>query len=343
MAGPSKANARIEAWCRGDDSVLAAGVDLCKIGPMRNSRWIGTLAVAGILLVGSLEARVFTDDQGRTTEAELAGVYGDDVVLRREGVAMRWPVARLSAADQEYVRGWQTHPPETPRISVRMWQREGLSPEGTFTDEAAAHPGLPDIPGVIEVEKRATYHHYDVDLTHQGSQQAPAVVMSYQLYVLTASGEVVTEVGSAAVPTLEPGKRSTLSTKAVSSTRTKTSSLRLSAGAFGGVSTRQKTQRSQEKFGGGWVRAYAHDGTLVGEAMDLDPEIERMKPAWIAPVRIEAPLLEGGLDGFDTFVRQVKERMTKIQEVLGGLAPPPDPDQPGPPGKLPPGPPPFPR
>ena len=41
------------------------------------------------------EARTFTDDQGGTTEAELTGVVGKDVILQRSGVAIRWPLARL--------------------------------------------------------------------------------------------------------------------------------------------------------------------------------------------------------------------------------------------------------
>ena len=144
-------------------------------------------AILGILPTVT-DARVFTDDQGRTTDAELAGVQENDVVLWKQGLAMRWPLAKLSSTDQAYVREWQANPAATPHIGVRLWERQGLSPVGSFSDDQPGQPGLPNIPGVMEVEKRATFHHYDIDLTNMGKTQANAVTVSYQIYVITASG-----------------------------------------------------------------------------------------------------------------------------------------------------------
>jgi hypothetical protein len=262
-------------------------------------------------------ARVFTDLEGRSTEAEFAGMTGQDVLLRKSGVEMRWPMAKLSPADQDYVKEWQANPPVTPRLGVQIWKKDGISPAGTFAEEPVGPDGLPHIPGLHEVKKRDTFHYFAVDISNSNSTQANLLTLSYQIYVIPTSGTVIVETAAEVVPSIDPKKRASLATKAISTTRTKTTTLKLGTNVFGGLTTGQQSKRDSERFGGIWVRVYSHDGKMVGEAQDLAPEIERLKPTWVAPTHSQAPKLEGGLDGFDKFVQQVREKLGAIQDMLG--------------------------
>lgn len=286
-----------------------------------------SLIIASILAAGSsqLQARTFTDDKGTTTEAELSGVVGPDVILRRNGVGIRWPLARLSAEDQKYVKSWQANPPATPRLLVRLWEKTGFSPAGTFSDDKNAQPELPNIPGVMEVKKRETYHYYDVDVSNPSSTQANQLSLAYQMYVITADGSLVVEVGSQALPAIAPQQLGKAETKAISSTRTKTTSLSVQV-SRNSVSTSEKKSTSRERFGGGWVRVYGQDGKVVGEAQKLIPEIEQMKPEWVGPTVAGEGKVER-LDQFDGFIKMVQERLEKIKELLKSLPPLPEPKE----------------
>lgn len=246
---------------------------------------------------------------------------------------MRWPISKLSAKDQAYVKEWQMSPPSTPRLLVQLWEKKGFSSAGTFSEQKDQGPSLPNIPGILEIEKRNTYNYYDVDISNPGEIQANHLSLVYQLYVFNAAGSMVVEVGSATIPPVNIRQRVSTSTKAISTTRTKTTSLSLSTNSSGGISTGQSRSRSSERFAGGWIRVYAHDGSVVGEARKLDNEIERLKPAWLGPTTAYAPSLEG-LDEFDQFVEKVQEKLSKIQELLKSLPPLPETDK-----KLPPKPP----
>jgi len=305
---------------------------------MKSTRFILLVLVAAGF-PGLLKARTFTDDKGHTTEAELSGVTGQDVILRRSGVSIRWPIARLSNPDQAYVKEWQAHPPVTPRLLVRLWEKSGFSPAGTFATEQSAQPSLPSIPGVLEIKKRETFHYYDVDVSNPSTMQANQLSLAYQLYVITAEGNLVVEAGTAALPAIDPQKSETVATKAISSTRTKTTSLTLQVSKSGAVSTGKARSTAREQFAGGWVRVYAHDGKVVGEAQKLIPAIEETKPAWIGPTVAETARVDS-LDQFDSLIETVKERLQQIKELLGSLPPLPDPGDGKP--QLPPPPPGFP-
>ena len=285
------------------------------------------LIAAALLALGAspLPARTFTDDKGTTTEAELSGVVGPDVILRRNGVGIRWPIARLSAEDQKYVKAWQANPPATPRLLVRLWEKTGFSPAGTFSDDQNAPPDLPNIPGVMEVKKRETFHYYDVDVSNPSTTQANQLSLAYQMYVITADGNLVVEVGSQALPAIGPQELGKAETKAISSTRTKTTSLSVKVSG-NSVSTSQKKSTSRERFGGGWVRVYGQDGKVVGEAQKLIPEIDQMKPEWVGPTIASSGKVQQ-LDQFDSFIKMVKERLEKIKELLKSLPPLPEPKE----------------
>lgn len=283
-----------------------------------------------------LFGRVFTDQEGRSTDAELAGVSGQDVILRKSGVEMRWPLVKLSPADQAYVNEWKANPPVTPKLGVQLWKKEGISTAGTFAEEPGGPDGLPHIPGLHEVKKKDKFHYFAVDITNSNPTQANLLTLSYQIYILPTSGPVIVEAATEIVPSIDANKRASLVTKSISTTRTKTTTLKLGTNAFGNLTTGQQSKRDSERPGGVWVRVYSHDGKMVGEAQDLEPEIERLKPTWVAPTRSDAPKLEGSLDGFDKFVQQVREKLAAIQKILGEKpplpAPGPEEKKPNPPG-----------
>ncbi len=301
---------------------------------MRSLFWV-MVSILGFAASIIAAERTFTDDQGKTTVAALSGVDGNDVILRRGSVAIRWPLAKLSKEDQAYVQEWQKNPPSTPKLLVRLWERMGLSPAGTFPDSSDSPPDLPNIPGIIDVEKKDTFHYFDVDVSNPGSAQANQLTLAYQLYVITASGELVVEAGAQALPPINASEVGKSSTQAISSTRTKTTSLTLNANRQGKVATGEKRSRESERFSGGWVRVYAHDGEVVGEEMNLHPEIQETRPTWVGPKAAGTTSVEN-LGEFDSFVAEFQSRLKQVQEILKSLPPPPSPPAlPPPPSGLP--------
>lgn len=299
---------------------------------MHSSLWV-MLSILCAATATQGVARTFTDDQGKTTDAELSAIAGDDVILRRSGVPLRWPLARLSKADQAYVKEWQQNPPATPKLFVRLWERRGFSPAGTFSESKDSQPTLPNIPGIIDVEKKDTFHYFDVDVSNPSGTQASQLSLAYQLYVITASGEIVVEAGARALPSISANQVAKSSTQSISTTRTKTTNLTVKANRQGVVSTGQNRSRESERFGGAWVRVYAHDGRVVGEDRSLRPEIEETDPAWVGPTSAGTSSVEN-LGEFDAFVVQFQSRLEQLQKFLRSLPPPP-----GPPDQFPPPPP----
>ncbi|MGH8046193.1 MAG: hypothetical protein ACREKL_03015 [Chthoniobacterales bacterium] len=304
---------------------------------MRLHPSLATLLIAlAAIAPGLAQMRTFADDQGNTTQAELTGVVGKDVVLRKNGVTVRYALAGLSTEDQAFVKNWQVNPPATPHQQVQLWARQGFSPAGTFSENQNTPPSLPNIPGVVEIKKRETFHYYDVSVSNPGSVQANRLSLAYQLYVITASGNVVVETGTESLPGIDPRTTVSVATKAISSTRTKTTSLSLSGGTSSGVSIGEKSKRSAERFGGGWARVYAQDGSLVGESRQLIPELEQTKPAWVGPTGADGAKIKS-LDQFDPLIAQVKERLEALRKLLDSLPPLPQPPGDGNPPPLPPG------
>ena len=144
------------------------------------------------------------------------------------------------------------------------------------------------------------------------------------------------ETGTEVLPAINPKKVGSAATKAISSTRTKSTTLSLIAGSNGGVSTGKSRSRTAEQFAGGWVRIYAQDGKVVGEAKKLHLEVENTDPAWVGPTVAEGSKVKS-LDEFDTLIAQVKERLQNIQDLLKSLPPLPSFDSEKPKPPLPPG------
>lgn len=254
-----------------------------------------------------LQARVFTDDAGRQVDAELVGVRGENVVIAKQGLAAQWPIAKLSAADQAYVREWQQGRSAVAKLSVRIFERDGIGEKGVFEGKTKGGPpglppGAPSLPLAPQTEQKDKYKHYDADITNPAAVDANQLKVDYVLYVMLPDGSVEAEAGSQKLATLAAGQRATVKTEAITFTRTKTTSTRVSidANRLGtSVTTSQKISRSTERFGGAWVRVRGVDGTLLGEARSLHPELERMNPPWVGPEEKEVeelPVLKA-LDG----------------------------------------------
>jgi hypothetical protein len=255
-----------------------------------------------LLPLSSVFAHLFTDDAGRQVEADLVGVRGEHVILARQGVMGLWPKSKLAAADQAYVADWQRSHTGVSKVSVRLFEREGLGEKGEFPETQTAAPSPPPgIPGLVRTEEKASHRHYTVDVTNTSSLDAGQLQVDYILYVMHPDGSVGARSASQTVPSLASGQRQSLTTLAISSVRTRTQALQISLnqGPLGNsISTRTKTSRSSERFGGAWVRVKGLDGSLLGEAQSLHPELAAQKPTWTGPTeQKEIPLIPGGLDG----------------------------------------------
>ncbi|MEM7013689.1 MAG: SHD1 domain-containing protein, partial [Verrucomicrobiota bacterium] len=217
------------------------------------------------------QARVFTDDSGRTVDAELVGVRGDHVVLAKNGKAGRWPISKLSAADQAYVNSWMKDPPKTPQLRVRLFERDGIGASGVFQGETSKGPK--SIPILQETEAKAKYKYYEADITNDSQVDAMQLTVSYMLFIVNASNKIVPEAATQGIDKLPAGERKTVPTEAITFHRTKTTSLTLGTNIFGNLNIGSDTSRSKERFGGAWVRVYSQDGQMVGEAKKLIPEL----------------------------------------------------------------------
>jgi predicted esterase len=75
---------------------------------------IDSIVIPLVILAAGLataHARTWTDIQGRSIEAELVRVDGGDPVVNLRGKETKLPLAKLSAADQEFVAKWQADHP----------------------------------------------------------------------------------------------------------------------------------------------------------------------------------------------------------------------------------------
>ncbi|MEM1294867.1 MAG: hypothetical protein AAGH89_05835 [Verrucomicrobiota bacterium] len=275
------------------------------------------LTLSLLLLPTLASARVFTDDTGRTIDAELVGVQGDYVVISKNGKAARWPITRLSKPDQIYVRAWAKDPPKTPDLRVRLFERDGVGPSGIFQGETSKAPA--SIPIIQQTQATAKYKHYEADITNDTNVDASQVVVSYMLFIVNTQNNVVAESGSQSLDQIAAGTRETVVTEGITYLRTKTTSLTLGTNPLGNLNIGSETSRGKERFGGAWVRTYSPNGELLGEARNLIPEIERLKPAWQGSTgEREFPLLEA-LDAFEKLL----ENLPPLPEPPPGLPKPP--------------------
>ena len=251
------------------------------------------LIVALATLSVRAEPRAFTDDQGRSVQAELVGIRGANVVLATGQVRGQWPLARLSPVDQAYVREWQATHTAVKHVQLQVTERDGLGERSEFKggETAAPNPlsGLP-FPGAPEV--KASYKHYEIAVNNPAAVDASFLKVAYVVYVIQPDGNIGTQAGVQSVEKVETSGSTRLLTEGVSASRTKSTQLKIAL-TNGSLSVGQKTQRSREQFGGIWVKVSSPDGTPIGELKRLTPALAQLNPPWQeADVAEEIPVLE---------------------------------------------------
>lgn len=277
-------------------------------------RHLTILTAILVLSSGIAEARLFTDNIGRQVEAELLGVTGGNVVLKCNGQAVQWPLAKLSAADQNYVKAWLVKSPSNPQIRVNVWEREGIGSQGLFEAKNVGLEVPKNIPMLKSTEEKAKYRYYDLDLSNLGQVDARKLHVSYVVYVIDAANQVVDFNGSQTVEVIPPGARDSRSTEAASFVRTKTTSTTLGIGFLGNLTTGTSTDRAKERFGGIWVRVYGANGEVLGEAKDLHDELERLDFRFTGTTGSGFDVLPV-LDSFE----KLREFFEKLPKPPGGL------------------------
>jgi len=250
---------------------------------------------------GPAHAHRFTDDQGRKVEAELVGLRGDHVVLAVQNVRGQWPLARLSAADQAYVRQWQTSHTAVKSVTVLAQQREGIGATGladkkTSSDAAEALAPLKDLPIPSFKEESHRYSHFEITVANPSPFDATQLKVAYVLYVVHPDGSVGISPGVQTVKSLPTGQSARLITEGVTATQTKMTKLRVSV-VNESLSVKEKTERSREQAGGVWVRVSGPDGQMIGETKRFSRPLEKLNPPWEeAEVAEDIPILPS-LDG----------------------------------------------
>ena len=258
------------------------------------------------------EDRTFTDDSGRKMEAELIGFSGENVVLKRNGRIAQWPLKKLSKADIAYAQLWKKSQKSSPKILVRIWEREGIGEMGVINEGKLAPKFGKNIPLLKKTEEKAKYKHYDIDLHNDSPVDASNLILAYVLYVITPSRQVIGEHASEMISTVGAGKRYTLKTQGVTYVRTKVTSTTIGTNLLGRLQIGSETDRSKETFGGIWVRVYSANGEMVGETKKLIPQLEKMNPQWVSEKNAPTPPAAASFE-------QLEEMLAPLKEFLENL------------------------
>ncbi|MDF1810844.1 MAG: SHD1 domain-containing protein [Verrucomicrobiales bacterium] len=279
-----------------------------------------------ILLIPTVqgEIRTFTDDTGRQVEAELVGLRGDNVVLKRNGKLAQWPVKKLSAQDQNYVKVWKKVSPATPELAVRIWERDGIGEQGVLNSERmdSSIPGK-NIPILKSTEEKGYYKHYDVDIHNNSGIDASNLIVAYVLFVIDPQNQVVGENGRDSVDIIPSGERKTIKTQGITYVRTKTTTATFSTNILGNLSVGSATDRSREKFGGAWVRIYSLGGELAGEAKQFSPLLEKLNPAWTGYSGEQQILTPSSFSKLEEFFGPLKKLIESLPEPPASIPKPP--------------------
>ena len=274
------------------------------------------------------ELRTFTDDQGRQIQAELVGMSGDNIVIKRNGKLAKWPANKLSKSDQLYVKTWNRSASKgTPKILPRIWERDGIGEKGVLNAERLDNTLGKNIPLLKQTEEKGYYKHYDVDLHNNSPVDADDLVVSYVLYVVNVKNQVVWESGSESISDIPANSRKTIATKGITYVRAKTTSTTFGTNILGNLQVGSNTSRQTEKFGGAWVRVYSPNGTMVGESKRLSDQLEALDPQWTGPTGENAIPLPKSFS-------QLEELFGPLKEIIKQLPKPPV-DLPKPPGGFP--------
>ena len=266
-------------------------------------------------------AHLFTDDQGRQVEAEIAGLRGANVVLATQNVRGQWPVARLSPPDQAYVKEWQAANSAVSKVQVQITERDGIGERGEFpVADRGGQPALPEgLPIAPAKETRAVYKHCDLVIQNPAVVDANHLRVAYVLYLVKPDGTVGSNAGTQTLTRVPAGQSARLKTEGLNAARTKATQLKLSINS-NNVSLNERNVRSRDEFGGCWVRVYGTDGSLIGESRRLSPALTKLDPPWVeAEVQEDIPVLTS-LDGLKELLKKLLPPETS-QDKSPGLPP----------------------
>ena len=264
--------------------------------------------------------RIFTDDQGRQIEAEMVGVRGENIVLRRNGRMAQWPVKKLSEVDQRYVSEWKNSASRnTPKIQARIWERDGIGEKGLLNQDRLEPTLGKNIPLLKQTDEKGYFKHYDIDLHNRSAVDADNLMVSYVLYVITPQNKVIDETGREAVSKIGSNSRTTISTEGITYVRSKTKSTTFSTNILGNLQVGSDTKRSKEKFGGAWVRVYSPNGEIVGETKQLSPQLEALDPQWTGDSGHNAIPVPASLSQLEELLGPIKEIIKNLPERPPGL------------------------
>lgn len=112
--------------------------------------WLGGMFLGVLLAIGSTKAATFTDQQGRTVDAEIAGVAAGVVTMRlANGNEIEVPLAQLIETDQAVVAAWERKSAE-PAKPMEPWDFDAESTDVEVTQFRVWLPtGLTKVRGMV--------------------------------------------------------------------------------------------------------------------------------------------------------------------------------------------------
>jgi len=239
----------------------------------RYVRLTGAIAlIFALSSMSALQARVFTDLEGRKVEAEIAGVRNGKVVLNVNGKLAKWPLEKLIDEDQEHIKIWALNRPPT-KVIIRTSHKDA----GT------------DIQTRGESNTREDRRVYELNIYNQTYQDTGAISVLAYVFVRMENGTVVPRQASFQLQQGLMGKgvyareheKLTSAPIGIKSSKTVTRTMVYTTRSDGSLdtSTRKSLSRSSQEFEGIWVRVFSK-GRMIGETKDLSAKLERDGVGW---------------------------------------------------------------
>lgn len=233
--------------------------------------------LAGLAFIAALTAQAemftLTDTQGRTINADVLSVSGDQVKIKRDGSTFNVPLATLSADDQKKLKAWaETQTTRIPPGGLQVELSRGIFKTEKQTSDVALVGG-----GIVKNGRTKTEEKwgYAVTLTNKTSRPLENLRAEYMLFATVDNLHVKEKQGlkkqryRSAIETVPELGRHVFRTETISAIKEK----------YNGniVSARSGESSSREMLTGIWLRIY-QDKELVYEA--VMPESLRTTEKW---------------------------------------------------------------
>lgn len=228
-------------------------------------------------------ARVFTDSNGRTIEAEVAGVRGDKVRLTVNGKVAEWPIANLSEEDQKYIAKWELNSPPV-KLILRVWERDGERPSSRPNTYSSSRPNSSRTPNGMGIqESKSDYIHYQLDIVNPSVFDATYVAAQYVAYIIKEDGGIAWKMGTFPIRMVAGKESRSVKTRSIEMLSTKTTSnvpsVSVNSNGTTNLTYKEKISRSKQSNGGIWVKVF--DGAqLVAESKKVSKLVEDRALGW---------------------------------------------------------------